>query len=135
MKSKPSKIILTSLVLLLSAQVTFAQGFVFCGRRGQNDPCEVSDLFVLVYYTVNFLIGMAGLVSLFYVVWGGMRMMFSNGNPANIQEGKDTIRNSLVGLILVFLSYLIVGYVAQMLLPGTGGSSDPLRNLIDYIGR
>jgi hypothetical protein len=134
MKPKIRKIALTSLALLLTAQVAFAQGFVFCGRREgtaeQRQQCELEDLFSLVYYVANYLIGMAGLVALFFVVWGGMRMMLSGGNPKAVQDGKDTIRNALIGLVMVLLSYLVVGYVAGLILPGT---ADPLRRIVNFI--
>jgi ABC-type Fe3+ transport system permease subunit len=138
MKSKINKIILVVIVLLLVAGPVSA-AFVFCGRSPgegvpveQTEPCEISHLWILVFRMVNYLIGMSGLVSLAFIVWGGVRMMLSAGNPAAIQEGKATIWHALLGLVIVLLSYLIVGYVAELLLPG-GSSGDPLRNLLDFI--
>lgn len=140
MKSKINKISFTALAFLLFAQPVFAQGFVFCGKRSQDDPntpvvegaCTLNDLWTLIFYGANFLIGMSGLVALFFVVWGGVRMMLSFGNPEAVKEGKSTITNALLGLVLVLLSYLIVGYVAELLLPG-GGVGNPLQNLIRYV--
>lgn len=129
MKSKINKIVIACLAFLLVAAPASAD-FVFCGKRG-SEPCTINDLWSLVFLFANFLIGMAGFVALFFVVWGGVRMLLSAGNPASFKDGKDTVRNALLGLVVVFLSYLIVGYVAGLLLPNTSG--DPLRNLIDYV--
>lgn len=140
MKSK-IKTIITSLIcaaILLSAHPVFAQGFVFCGRRIDKgtpyEECKPEHLFELIYRIANYLISLAGLVAIFFIVWGGVRMLLSAGNTSAIQEAKSTIWHAILGLILTLMSYLIVGYVAGLILPG-GGGGDPLRNLMEYLGQ
>jgi hypothetical protein len=142
-KNRFKKILLSVLMaaMLLSAHPVFAQGLVFCGLRSQDKAettavqegaCKFSDLFELVYRIVNYLIGMAGFVAIFFIVWGGIQMLLSAGNTTRIQTAKSTIWNAILGLVLTLMAYLIVGYVAGLLLPG-GSAGDPLRNLIDFM--
>jgi hypothetical protein len=56
-------------------------------------------------------------------------MLLSAGNPTKIQEAKSTIFNAILGFVLVMLAYLIVGYVASLVLPD---AADPLETLIDF---
>ncbi len=126
MKQKATKIILLSLTLLLVAMPAYAD-FVFCGGKG-DVPCKFSDLFKLVFIVVNYLISMAGLVAILFIVWGGFRMLTSAGDPARIKDAKSTIWNAILGMIIVLLSYIIVGYVAGILAPDAGGN--PLYQLV-----
>ena len=116
------------LVLALPLAVS-AQGLVPCGVA-PDDPCQLSDLFSMIYLLVNFLIGMAALVSILFVVWGGVTMLLSAGNTSRVQEAKATIFNAIIGLVLTLLSYLIVSYVAGLFIPGAG---DPLQFLTTYL--
>jgi hypothetical protein len=128
MNAKTKKIIIISIALLLAAPVVYAD-IVFCGGKTEN-ACTFQDLFKLVYIVVNFLISGAGLAALLYVVIGGLQMLLSAGNPTKIQEAKSTIKNAILGLILVMLAYLIVGYFAGLILPN---SADPINALRDFL--
>lgn len=147
MKQTFSKIILTLTMFLLVAQPFVADAqLVQCGLTSQNvetenekkggvyvqeRACTINDLTNLVYIIVNYLIGMAGFVAIFFVVWGGVQMLLSGGNPERIKDGKSTIFNALLGLVLTLLSYLIVGYVAGFIIPGA--VRDPLKNLLEFM--
>jgi hypothetical protein len=129
MKSKINRIIIFSLALLLSAMPAFAD-LVFCGQKN-GTPCKFSDLVKLIYTGVNYLIGLAGLVAILYIVFGGMQMLLSAGNQAKVTEAKSTITYAITGLILVMLSYLIIGYVAALVFPDLG--ADPIKGLLQYL--
>jgi hypothetical protein len=129
MKSKIKKIFLLSMILLLAAQPAFAD-IVFCGGRSDKAACTVQDLFALVYVIVNYLISMAGLIAVMFIVWGGLQMMLAGGDPGKITTAKQTIWHAILGLIIVLMVYLIIGYVAGLFLPN---STDPLRDLIKFV--
>jgi hypothetical protein len=139
MKSKFKKIILVAIVMLMVAQPAFAD-IVFCGKRAdtqgtpgnESAPCTVQDLFLLVYVVVNYLISMAGLVALLFIVWGGIQMLMARGDSGKQGEAKKTILHAVMGLVLVLMTYMIIGYVAGLFLPD---ATDPLRELVNFITR
>ncbi len=135
-KNKFRAIFFASVVLLLAAQPVLAQGIIPCGTRSgpSSRPCEWSDLFEITYRVVNYLIGMAGFVAIFYIVWGGLQMLMSAGNTTRVQEAKSTVWNAVLGLVLTLLAYLIIGYVVSLFLPG-GGAGNPITNIMDYLPR
>jgi len=47
------------------------------------------------------LIGLASVACVFFLVRGGYLYITSTGNPANLDEAKRTIRNALIGLVIV----------------------------------
>jgi hypothetical protein len=142
MKSK-IQIILTS-VFLCFALVSSVQAFqlVNCGTQTTQSPvntvqpgtqqsneCKLSDLLYGVIFIVNFLIGSATWLAIGFIVYGGVRMILARGNPAAIDEGKRTIYNSIIGLVIIFMAYIIVTYILTVL---TGGTFT-LKNATDII--
>lgn len=127
-----------AVMLLMQPLAVEAQGIVNCGTRGSGyvdgqpaEPCTFKHLFELVYYVVNTLISLAGLVAIFYVVWGGAQMLLSAGAPDKVQAAKQTIWNAILGLVLVLMAYLIVSFVVGLILPNASGN--PLRAIINFI--
>ena len=47
------------------------------------------------------LVGLAGAVSAFFLVVGGIEYMTSSGKPDKLEHAKKTLKNALIGLILV----------------------------------
>lgn len=131
MKHKIGKIIGSAVFMLLVAQPASAD-IVFCGQRsGDTNPCTFDDLFRLIYLIVNMVISAAGLIAVLFIVIGGARMILANGDTGTIKAAKDTMRDAVIGLIIIMMSYLIIGYVVSLMLPGLG--ADPIRAIIEFI--
>lgn len=62
----------------------------------QND-----DVSSFTNQTLSSLFVIATLASVFFLIRGGYLYMMSSGNPDSLDEAKKTIRNALIGLILV----------------------------------
>lgn len=60
---------------------------------------------------INFALGLIGLISLIMVLVGGFRWLISMGEEEKIAVAKRTISGALIGLVLVLLSWAIVGFV------------------------
>lgn len=61
----------------------------------------------------------AGLVATIYIIVGGYRYITSSGNPEAIESAKGTIVNAIVGLIIIFVSSLLVNYILSSLKVGS----------------
>ncbi|MFH0828904.1 MAG: pilin [Candidatus Kerfeldbacteria bacterium] len=55
-----------------------------------------------------FFAGVAGILAVVMIMWGGFHYITSLGNPQRMKEGKDIINNAIIGLILVLTSYLLL---------------------------
>lgn len=53
----------------------------------------------------------AGLVAVIYLIVGGFRYITSSGNAEAIEGAKATIINSVIGLIVIFIAFLLVNYI------------------------
>ena len=69
----------------------------------------------LIFSVVNIFILIAGAVAVFFVVFGGYVILTSSGDQGRQKQGKETVQNALVGLVIVLLAYVIVSVVARFI--------------------
>jgi len=53
----------------------------------------------------------AGVLSVLFVVIGGLRYTLSAGNPSQIKQAKETILYALIGLVLAISAFTVVSFV------------------------
>ncbi|MEX1113049.1 MAG: hypothetical protein WD603_01430 [Patescibacteria group bacterium] len=58
----------------------------------------------------------AGAVALLFIIIGGFRFIISMGNPEGVEKARHTVLYAILGLIIIFLSYIIVVYLLGDLL-------------------
>ena len=59
-------------------------------------------------YVFNFAIFSAALIALLVLIYAGFQYFISAGNPEKLKEAKDRILAALIGLLILFGSYLIL---------------------------
>ena len=64
---------------------------------------------------LKYLFAGAGLLLLLFLIYGGLSLMLSRGDPKAVQSAKDKITGALVGFIIVFVSYWLVQIVGTIL--------------------
>lgn len=85
--------------------LTFLAIYLSCPANAY--AADTPDLTSFTNQTLNTLIIIASLASTFFLVKGGYTYITSTGNPDALQSAKNTIRNALIGLVLVISATLI----------------------------
>jgi hypothetical protein len=80
---------------------------------GVKEVSIFGEYFALWY---KFVVGVVGVLATVIIMWGGFKWLTSRGNSAAISDAKDRIWSSIIGLILVFLSYNILSLINPKLL-------------------
>lgn len=62
-------------------------------------------------YIIYWLTWLGGLAAFLFVLYGGFRYLTAGGNPANADAAKRIIIGSLIGMVIMALSYAIVRFV------------------------
>lgn len=72
---------------------------------------------------VNWLIGLVVLLSLFALVWGGLRYVGSAGSVDETEGAKRTIKYAIIGLLVAGIAYAFIHEAVEVLngTPETGG--------------
>ena len=74
---------------------------------------NINQLVAWIYY---FIISIGGIAAFLMLVWGGVQYLTSAGNPAQIRDAKDRIFSAILGLVIIFSSYLILKVINPELL-------------------
>jgi hypothetical protein len=72
---------------------------------------KLTDIIGLV---ITYLFPLAGVILFFIIIWGGIDLLMSQGEPEKITAGQGKITSGIIGMVLLVLSYLfarIIGYV------------------------
>ncbi len=94
------------------------EGLVPCGKAaaGANEspevtaPCQFCHFSVMFGGIINFLIWKITMpAAVLLIVIGGAMMIFAGGQPGLIKKGNDIIKSVAIGLIIIFVAYLVVG--------------------------
>jgi len=64
---------------------------------------------------INIVIGVIGSIVLLFFIYGGVLFVISAGNQETVTKAKRVITGSIIGLLIVFLSYTIIYFTAKTL--------------------
>ena len=97
---------------------------VFYGQnRGEGQP---SNLFngqsAIIPRIINLMLFIVGILSIFMIIYGGIRYVLSGGDNAKVKDAMHTIMYSIVGLVVAILGYAVVGWVVSVV--GAGGAAN-----------
>ena len=105
------------LAIVMSANLIMSTiRFALLGANGNFEDCATDscvDAGELVTNTIQWFIGIAGVVSAIFVVYGGISYMTSSGDPGKLKKAKDTIMYALIGLAIVALAEAITAFVSN----------------------
>jgi hypothetical protein len=77
------------------------------------NPAPAADLAGVLNYVAKMFGVMVGLSTILYVVFGGFRMIMSQGNTEDIEAGKRSVQWALSGFVLCLLAYVIISAIAH----------------------
>ena len=104
------------LVLFLIPVLALAQApFVRCGNPGQPQ-CTICSFFETLIYIYNFLVlSIATPLAIVGVTIGGLFILISAGSPNFLGLGKKILWSAIIGLFLVFASWVIINTILSVI--------------------
>ena len=117
-----------AVTFLALAPQAFATSVSACPTTGQfSKLCQLSagSLQGIIGPAITFAFVMAALVALGYLIWGGIKWIISQGDKQAVEDARNHIIASIIGLVIIFMSYLIINIVLSFF----GGSGTSLNNL------
>jgi hypothetical protein len=79
---------------------------------GAPEIKSLSQIWLIILPLLEDAIKVAGYTAAGFVVWGGVKYLKSQGDPGQINEGRQVIYNALFGLLLAMISVAIVNFIA-----------------------
>ncbi|MEK7077931.1 MAG: hypothetical protein AAB928_02440 [Patescibacteria group bacterium] len=83
--------------------------------------CTLCDFFSLAQNIFNFVaLTLVPIVAVLLIFWGGYMFLISGGNPGGITKAKSILKNTVIGIVVVYTAYLAASYLVIFF---AGGSS------------
>src|SRR6266704_2597138 len=82
-----------------------------CPSAGQfTKLCNLNanNIGPIVGAAVTFILIVAVLIALFFLIWGGIRWITSGGDKAKVESARGTIIAAIIGLVIAFLAFFIL---------------------------
>ncbi len=92
-----------------------AQTAVAAQAQGVPNPVNNNDLGGVLFSVVNFLLLFAGAIAVLFLIIGGFRYVVSTGNPEQVEGAKKTILYAVLGLVIIFIAWVLVSLVQDWL--------------------
>ena len=67
---------------------------------------------------ITFVFVIATLIALAYLIWGGIKWITSQGDKNGVEAARGHIIAAIVGLVLIFVSYLVINVLLAFFAPG-----------------
>lgn len=103
-------------IVMLSNVILNAIRVALVGNNAALSDCVSSECISasgLITNTVQWFIGIGGVVAAIFVVIGGIGYTTSAGDPGKLQKAKTTILYALIGLAIVGLAEVITAFVTN----------------------
>jgi hypothetical protein len=118
------KVIFISICLLVLGVLVFPvfasaqDGFIPCGNAGQPD-CNFCHVFVLGHNIIAFLLipSLSNVVPIVLMLasllfaWAGFLFLTAAGNASRLEQAKTVIKATIVGIIIIYGSWLFIGLI------------------------
>jgi hypothetical protein len=127
---KTNLFLMTVFLLLLSAwfvlpapayaQAPVTEGLEAVGEAGGIAGGE-TDIITIIGRIINIALGFVGIVLLVIILYAGYEWMTSGGDAAKVDSAKTRLRNAIIGLVIIMMSFAIVNFILNALIEATGG--------------
>jgi len=117
MKKLKYKILFSLLSFLLSFNICSAALIdgLRCATDTTGPNCDLNDFVRIGINAVQLIFGLAGSLALIFFIYGGIIWVISGGNPDRVKKGLDAIKNAVIGLVIIFASYMIINFTVTSL--------------------
>jgi len=80
-----------------------------------RDLVENGSVLQILATVIAFGLIVASILSLIYIIVGGITFILSAGNEDKIKKAVHTVRYSIIGLFVSFLAFFAVSWIAKLL--------------------
>lgn len=73
--------------------------------------CVDTSISGVVGYLITFSAGIAGGIAFLMLLYGGLQIMISSGDPKRLAAGREQVSAAVAGLLLIIFSVFLLGFV------------------------
>ncbi len=96
------------------------------GKPYEKGEYTLNDILAIAIGASRWILGIVGSLALVMFIYGGFMFLISAGSSEKIGQAKKIIVAAVIGLLIVFASYLIIKFVLQSLGLNWKGTTDKM---------
>lgn len=104
-----------SLSLIISNPVLAQTSIINNDTKYENGNYQVNDILGIAINITKIILGLVGSLTLLMFIYGGFTFLISAGSSEKVSKAKGIIVAAVIGLLIVFASYIIIKFVLQTL--------------------
>ena len=74
---------------------------------------SVDDSIPIVLAVIEIMLRVATYIAIIMFIYGAIRMIISQGSPDEVKKSRDTVVNSVVGLVIALIATAVVNFVGR----------------------
>ena len=134
MLKKVSSILLVVVVAVMLVTPLIATAQTPATGLSQDNPggglfenilsCDAnSGVLCILSRILFFILAIAFIVAVIFLVVGGFRYIVSQGNEEGVEKAKATITNAIIGIVVIVLAWIILTVVLNIVGTGSAGTT------------
>lgn len=104
-------------------QVNNSGGSAASLAQFNQSSCQFNQLVPEIIHIINFLIGMAGLVAVTWLIYLGLMMVINAGDGGKVKKLQGEMGSVVIGLIMIMLAFVFVNTVYNIFQIKINGAS------------
>lgn len=76
-----------------------------------SGSCQLNDFINIAINVSRIVLGITGSLALLFFIYGGIMFLISSGSSEKVTQAKQIIIGAVVGLVIVFTSFMIIQFV------------------------
>lgn len=89
------------------------------GSAAGYDTSAKADITLMIGTVIRSLLGIVGSLFMVLIIYGGIIWMTAQGNEDKVAKAKKIMSNSVIGLIIVIISYFMVEFLFDVIIQAT----------------
>lgn len=98
----------------------FTRGAGYLSDTATSAGVQNGDLPTIIGRIINIILGLLGVIFLVLALYAGFKWMTAGGEEGPIEEAKGTIKNAVIGIVIVMASYALSSFVLGQIQTATG---------------
>ncbi len=98
----------------------FARGAGYLQSTAAGAGVQNGDLPTIIGRIINIVLGLLGVIFLVLAIYAGFKWMTAAGEEGPIEEAKDTLKNAVIGVVIVMASYALSSFVLGQIQSAAG---------------
>jgi hypothetical protein len=102
------------LVLPASAESMIDNLVKFKTAAGLPGSADVTPVNIVIA-VINTILGLLALIFIVLLIYAGFTFMTAQGDDKKVTKAKDTIRNAVIGVVIILFAYIITNIVFTLI--------------------